>query len=382
MFRRDVPLPPRPAVSFFLWGSRQTGKSTLLRTLYPDAIWLDLLKTDEFVRYTQRASLLREELEAQPKEKLVVVDEVQKVPALLDEIHWSIENRGRVFAMSGSSARKVRRSGSNLLGGRAVRYELHGLTSKEIGPEFDLTRMLNHGYLPRHYLASSPGRLLRAYVDDYLKEEIAQEGLTRRLPAFASFLGVAALSDTKLVNYATISRECGVSAPTVREYFQILLDTLLGRFLPAYTKRPKRRVIGAPKFYFADVGVVNVLAKRGFLEPGSELFGKAFENWVLHELTTYSQYRERFVDFAYWRLASGLEVDFLSADLRLAIEATAAARVTTDRLKGLRELKADQPGIGRRCVVCLEPKPRVTEDGIEILPWRVFCERLWNEELI
>jgi predicted AAA+ superfamily ATPase len=382
MLDRSVPLARVPAETFFLWGPRQTGKSTLLRSLYPDAVWVDLLKTDDLIRYLQRPALLREELEAQPHGRLVVVDEIQKVPGLLDEIHWMIEHRGRVFAMSGSSAGKMRRSHANLLGGRAVRYELFGLTSEEIGREFDIARMLNHGFLPRHYLSNSPTSLLRAYINDYLKEEIAVEGLARNLPAFSVFLSAAALSDGTLVNFSTIARECGVSSVTVKGYFEILVDTLLGGFLPAYTKRPKRRVIGAPKFYFADVGVVNALAKRGRLEPGGELFGKAFESWVWHELKTYSHYRERFFDFSYWRLASGIEVDFIVGDMAAAVEAKASPRIRSDELKGLRELAVDQPRIKKRFVVCLEPRARVTDDGIEILPWKTFRDRLWSDDLL
>jgi len=382
MFPRRLALPSDPEQSFFLWGPRQTGKSSLLRATYPEAIWIDLLKTDEFARYAQRPARLREELLAVPGRPVVVIDEVQKVPALLDEVHWLIENRGLRFVLCGSSARKVRRGAANLLGGRAVRHELYGLVSAEIGGDFDLERMVNHGYLPRHYLSRAPAPLLRAYVDDYLKEEIAAEGLVRRLPAFASFLSAAVLSDTEMVNFASLARDCGVSAPTAKEYFQILVDTLLGRFLPAYRRRPKRRVIQAPKFYFADVGVVNTLARRGRLTPGSELFGKAFENWVCHELTAYLAYRNTGADLAYWRLASGIEVDFLVADGALAVEAKATANVHRDHLAGLRELARDHPRTRRRVVVCLEPRPRRTEDGIDILPARVFAERLWADRLL
>ena len=382
MLRRSVPLPASPLESFFLWGPRQTGKSTLLRALYPDAVWLDLLKTDEQIRYASRPALLREELEAVPQGRLVVIDEVQKAPGLLDEVHWLIENRGRVFALSGSSARKVRRSHANLLGGRAVRYEMFGLTSGEIGKEFDLVRALNHGSLPRHYLAETPARLLRSYVNDYLKEEVLAEGLSRNLPAFTTFLAAAALSDGELVGFATIARECGVSAPAVKGWFEVLVDTLLGDFLPAFTRRPKRRVIGAPKFYFADVGVVNHLAKRGRMEPGSALFGKAFESWVRHELRAYSHYRERFFELSYWRLASGIEVDFVVDDMVAAVEAKATPRVKSDDLNGLRQIRIDHPKLKERFVVSLEPKARVTEDGIVVLPWRTFVERLWRDELI
>jgi len=243
-------------------------------------------------------------------------------------------------------------------------------------------RMLNHGFLPRHYVADSPAPLLRSYVTDYLKEEIAQEGLTRNLPAFSAFLTSAALSDGDLVNFSTIARDCGVSSVTVKSYFEILVDTLLGEFLPAYTKRPKRRVIGAPKFYFADVGVVNILARRGRLQPGGELFGKAFESWVRHELKAFSLYRERFFDVSYWRLASGIEVDFIVDDMAAALEAKATARVKSDDLVGLRQLAVDQPRVRRRMIVCLEPKSRMTGDGILVLPWRSFRDRLWSGELL
>ena len=348
MLSRALKLPESPRSTFFLWGPRQTGKSSLLRATYPRARRIDLLKTDEFIRYTRVPALLREETTASaaPGEP-IIIDEVQKVPALLDEVHWLIENRGAVFALCGSSARKVRRGHANLLGGRAVRHELFGLVSAEIGSSFDLVRAVNHGALPRHYLSDSPRPLQRAYVNDYLKEEIAAEGLVRNLPAFADFLSAASLSDGDLVNYANIARDCGVSAPAVREYFQILVDTLVGRFLPAYTKRPKRRVIQSRKFYFADVGVVNVLAKRGHIEPGSELFGKALESWVFHELTAFLSYRGSERELAFWRLPSGIEVDFVTDDLRLAIEVKATTRPSSEHMKGLRALKKNRAAGGR-----------------------------------
>ncbi|MBI4603270.1 MAG: ATP-binding protein, partial [Planctomycetes bacterium] len=339
---------------------------------------IDLLKSEEFRRYLDRPETLREEVLAAEGVTFVVIDEVQKLPSLLDEVHWLLENRGVHFALCGSSARKVRRGHANLLGGRAVRYELFGLVSAEIGPELDLTRLLNHGYLPRHYLSEQPARLLSSYVSDYLKEEIAAEGLVRNLPAFSSFLSVAALSDAELVNFSSIARDCGVSSHTVQGYFEILEDTLLGRWLQVYRKRPKRRLIAAPKFYFQDVGVVNFLAKRRGLEPGGMLFGKAFENWVLHELTAHSMYRGKLADFSYWRLTNGFEADFIVNDMEVAVEAKATAKVTSDHLKGLRELKADHPEIKKRFVVSLEPKERKTEDGILVLPYRAFASRLWQ----
>lgn len=376
MFTRRLRLPPAGTETFFLWGPRQTGKTTLLQAAYPDALWIDLLKAEEYRRYVQNPELLRGELAARPSVRQVVIDEVQKVPQLLDEAHWLHERRGIRLALCGSSARKVKRGQANLLGGRAIRYELFGLTAQEIGREFDLDRMLNHGYLPRIYLSDEPRRLLNGYVADYLKEEVAAEGLVRTLPVFSEFLNIAALSDAEIVNFSTIARECGVSSHTVKGYFGILEDTLLGRWLPAYTRRPKRRVIGAPKFYFADAGVVNHLARRGELHRGAELYGKAFENWVLHELSAHNAYTEAFARLSHWRLASGIEVDFVVNDMQVAIEAKATAKITADHLKGLRSLAQDHPRIKHRVVVCLEPTSRRTDDGILILPAADFAERL------
>jgi predicted AAA+ superfamily ATPase len=381
MIKRKLSLPPPGEETFFLWGPRQTGKSTLLRAAYPDAVWIDLLKAEEFRRYLDRPELLRQELLTEKSPSFAVIDEVQKLPALLDEVHWLHENHQVHFALCGSSARKVRRGHANLLGGRAIRYEMFGFVAAELAPDFDLNRLLNHGYLPRIYLSPQPRRLLNAYVANYLKEEIAAEGLVRNLPLFSDFLNLAALSDTEQVNFSTIARDCGVSGQTVKEYFQILEDTLLGRWLPSFRKRPKRRVTASAKFYFSDVGVVNFLAKRGTLQQGGELFGKAFENWCFHELNAYNQYTEAFADFFYWRLAGGTEVDFIVNDMELAIEAKATTKVTQKHLKGLRTLPVDHPDVQRRLVVCCESKYRATEDGIEIMPAKKFIELLWQGEL-
>lgn len=216
---------------------------------------------------------------------------------------------------------------------------------------------------------------------DYLKEEVAAEGLVRNLPAFSEFLNVAALSDAELVSFSTIARDCGVSGPTVKGYFEILTDTMLGHWLPAWRKRPKRRVIGAPKFYFADVGVAGHLAKRGRVEPGSALFGKALENYLFHELRAWNGYRGAGAEIACWRLASGIEVDFVVNDMETAIEVKGARKATSDHLKGLRALRQDHPEVGRLLLVCLEEHPWRTDDGIDVLPVRDFLRRLWAGEI-
>ena len=380
MIERKIKLPVSGKETFFLWGPRQTGKSTLLHSIYPEAIWIDLLKAEEFRRYLSHPEWLRREITIEGKRPFVVIDEVQKLPELLDEVHWLHENRHVQFALCGSSARKVKRGDADLLGGRALRYEMFGLVSAELQPDFDLCRLLNHGYLPRIYLSTQPNRLLNAYVANYLREEIAAEGLVRRLPVFSNFLNLAALSDCATVNFSTIARDCGVSSQTIKEYFQILEDTLLARWLPSFRKRPKRRVAASPKFYFEDVGVVNFLAKRGIIQPGSELFGKAFENWCFHELNAYNMYHEKFADFYYWHLAGGTEVDFIVNDMMIAIEAKAAQKISAKHLKGLRSLKEDHPEILRRVIVCRENKPRTTADGIEVISAEIFAQKLWDQD--
>ena len=361
----------------FLWGPRQVGKSSLLAATWPDAHTLDLLLTSEYLRYLQNPGLLRDELRDAEPGTLVIVDEVQKVPALLDEVHWLIEKRGLVFALCGSSARKVRRGHANLLGGRALRRELFGLVSAELGDGFDLVRMINQGTLPRHYLTDRPAKRLQAYVDDYLKEEIAAEALVRNVATFAGFLRAAAIGDTEILNYTNIARDCGVSLPTVKAHYGILEDTLLGRHLPAFTARPKRRAIQAAKFYFADVGVVNHLTHRGPLQPGSELFGIALENVLHHELCAYREYRERPWTMSYWRLASGIEVDFVLGDAEVAIEVKSATHIGRQHLNGLGAFAEDHPEVKRRILVCLEPRRRKLESGIEVLPVSTFLRELW-----
>lgn len=379
MYKRLQKLSSPGHESSFLWGPRQTGKSTLLRTLHPRAPYYDLLLSEEFERLIRRPSLLREELLASPSEGPVIIDEVQKVPALLDEIQWLIVNRSVQFILCGSSARKLKRSGANLLGGRALRYELFPLISAEI-PHFDLFRALNNGLLPRHYDAPHARPLCQAYIGDYLKEEIAAEALTRNVPAFARFLETAALSNGEIVNFTTIAAECGVSAVTVKEYFQILTDTLLGRFIPSYRERPKRRVIHAPKFYFFDVGIVNFLLQRGPVVPKSEVFGRALEHFVLQELLAHSHYSGKEYPVSYWRSASGFEVDFILGKHEIAIEVKGTSEIQSHHLKGIKAFSEDYKP-KRLIAVSLDRRPRHSL-GVEILPVQKFLDDLWNGKIL
>lgn len=387
MFQRIAPLPPNPAESFFLWGPRKTGKSFLIKHLYPNTRRLDLLNTDSFAKYSVRPALLREECLAQIKNdpaasSFVLIDEIQKIPQLLDEVHLLIEDHHFVFGMCGSSARKLKRGHANLLGGRAVRYELRGLTFPELGDKFDLTRLINRGFLPSHYTSNNYLKLVDSYVNEYLKEEIAAEGFVRNLPLFSDFLRAAAFSDTEIVNYSNIASDCGVSGKTVREYFQILQDTLIGDFLPAYTRRSKRKVIHSPKFYYFDVALPNLLTRRGELQLGSEIAGKAFENWLFHEIKSYIVYKEKGVSLSYWRLAdSGREVDFIINDCEVAIEAKGTAKVRPEHLKGLRELKKEHTSVKKRLLVSLEESPRLTGDQILVIPYRDFLQSLWHGDI-
>lgn len=380
MYTRLLPLSPQPKKSFFLWGPRQTGKTTFLKATYPNATRIDLLKTDDLIRYLRRPALLREEAALLPSDRLIIIDEIQKAPPLLDEVHYLIEEQGRVFALCGSSARKVRRGHANLLGGRAIRFEMLGLAAQELGTNFSIERFVNNGPLPNHYDADNPRLLIRSYVEDYLREEILQEGLTRNLPVFSDFLRVSAIGDTEILNMSNVARETGVSVSTVRDHYGILTDTLMGAFLPAFTLRPKRRTVQAPKFYFRDIGVVNYLTRRGAVEPGSELFGKAFENWLFHELSVHSLYSQRFYDLSYWRLSSGIEVDFVIGLGEAAIEAKGKETVTSRDTKGLLEYKKEFPEVRYLMVVSLEKKIRKTEDGVLIIPHRQFAELLWGDE--
>ncbi len=381
MYKRSLSL-NSPKKSFFLWGQRQTGKSSLLRQTFKNDLYINLLESDLFLEYSTRPSLLRERLNHLKAGEIVIIDEVQKIPSLLDEIQNLIESKKIIFGLCGSSARKLKRGHGNLLGGRARRYELFGFSAFELKEDFDLNRLLTRGYLPSFYLDDDYEYSHQSYVSDYLKEEILAEGLTRSIAIFSRFLETAAFSDSEIINFSNIAREVGVSVKTVQAHFEILEDTLTGGFLPAYTKKSKRRTRQSPKFYFFDVGIVNFLSKRKNLVPKSSDFGKAFENWVYHELKCYKSYVQNDLDLSYWALTTGVEVDFILNDMEIAIEVKSSDKIISDHLKNLRELKKDYPKVKSRFVVSLEKHIRTTDDGITILPYQEFIRRLWKGEII
>ena len=385
MYKRITVLDLSKTHTCFLWGPRQTGKSTLLTALFPNAYRYDLLLSDEYRRLMARPQAIREEcaargLTGRTQEAPILIDEVQKVPELLDEVHWLMENRGLRFILCGSSARKLKRGHGNLLGGRAIRYELFPLVSAEV-PDFSLERALNRGLVPSHYASDDAPRMLEAYVGDYLREEIAAEGVTRNIPAFGKFMEIAALSNGEIINFANIARECGVSAPTVRSYFEILEATLVGRFVRPIARRGRRRIVESPRFYFFDVGVAGALARRGQIREGSELFGRAFEHFIHMELTAHAAYSALHYAIEYWRTSSGLEVDFILADGALAVEAKATTQVHAGHTRGL-QAYADEHHPRRSILVSLEPRPRLLDNGIEVMPWGEFLAQLWKGALV
>ncbi len=359
--------------SFFLFGPRSTGKTTLIQHQLPTARLYDLLDSSAFKRLLKNPGLLEEDNRG--TKAVIVIDEIQKLPALLDEVQRLIKAYGWTFLLTGSSARKLKRGAANLLAGRAWRADLFPLTSSEI-PDFNLLQYLNRGGLPHVYFSDDSGEELDNYVSLYLKEEIQSESLTRNLPAFSDFLDAIALSNGEEINFESFASDCGVSPGTAKNYIQILEDTLIGFSLPGFTKTKKRKAIGRIKHYLFDVGVVNHLCQRGVILEKSELFGKAFEHFIVQEIRAYLSYSRLRHVLSYWRSTSQFEVDLIIGQ-ELALEIKSAHQVHDKHLKGLRALK-EEGLIRRYAVVSLDAKMRTTSDGITVYPWEQFLEELWK----
>lgn len=379
MFTRYYNLDNELESSIFLFGARQTGKTTLLLQQFPLAEYIDLLDTTTLAQYSRRPNLLYEKYKNHPSETIVIIDEIQQVPLLLNEVHRLIAQRGIHFILCGSSARKLRRKGYNTLGGRALPCYLYPLVSAEI-PDFNIDRAVKNGMLPPFYTAKNPYLRLSAYIDVYLREEIKAEALVRNLDNFQHFLDAAALTDGEIVNYNNIATDCWVSANTVKEYFSILADTLIGYMVPAFTKRVQRRLVQSPKFYFFDVGVVNFLLHRKEVVRGTTEYGHAFEHFIMQELIAYIGYTRNENKLSYWRTKDGVEVDAVIGDAKLAIEIKSVEDVQNKHMKGLRMFATEHPDC-RRILVSLDKLTRTTDDNIEILYVYDFLKKLWDDEL-
>ncbi len=364
--------------SIFLFGARQTGKSTILRQQFPQSIYIDLLDSNMRSRLSRRPVLLYEMLHDKEPGTLVIIDEIPEVPELLNEVHRLISERSLIFILCGSSARKLKRKGHNTLGGRAMPVYLYPLVSAEI-PDFDIDRAVNYGTIPPHYLAKNPVRQLTAYIEVYLKEEIKEESLVRNLTFFQRFLEVAALTDGEMINLQNIAQDCGISATTVNSYFDILEDTLVGYRIPAFRKVMKRRLTQAPKFYYFDIGVANHLLHRKELIRGTSEYGHAFEHFIMQELYAWLRYTQSHEELSYWHTYTGMEVDAVIGDARVAIEIKSAEEILPKHLKGLKAFGEEHPQ-SRRIIVSHDPLNR-NIGGIECLHVMDFLHLLWQKGL-
>ena len=380
MFKRLLDENALTLDSTFLFGARQTGKTTLLLDLFPDARFYDLLENNTFERLQRNPSLLRQDLEMCDSSTLVIIDEVQSLPVLLNEVQWLMVRKGVRFILSGSSARKLKRGGANMLGGRAMQTNLYPLVSAEI-PDFDLIKAVNQGMIPRHYLADTDRywQMLQAYVAVYLREEIKAEALVRNMSTFTRFLEAAALTNGEMVNYSNIAQDCGVDSKTVAGYFSILEETLIGYMIPAFSKVVKRKLRQAPRFYFFDVAIPNYLLGRRALTPGSADFGHAFEHFVIQEIVAYLGYHRMLEVLSYWHTYSDYEVDAVLGDAEVAIEIKSNSEVQSRYLRGLKAFKEEHPQC-RLITVSLDPIPRMLND-VEIWPVKIFLKKLWNGEI-
>ena len=379
MIKRILNLDNAHNDSVFVWGARQVGKTTLIKEAYPDAVYYDLLQAKDFERLQRNPSLLSEDLATLNDGATVIIDEVQKIPQLLDEVHSLIFRKNIRFILSGSSPRKLKRQGANLLGGRALKEILYPLVSAEI-PDFDIHKAVRYGTLPRHYLIPDPWKRLSAYIGVYLNEEIREEALSRKLRTFSRFMEIAAFSNGEIVVYKNIAQDCGIDYRTVQDYFEILVDTLVGYMIPSFTLTKKRRGIQSPKFYYFDVGIANYLRNRRNIQMGSTDFGHAFEHFIIQELIAYLGYNEKEEQLSYWRTGSGYEVDAILGEGRVAIEIKSTEEIQSRHLKGLKAFQEDFSEC-RLIAVSFDSRPRIT-NGVEVYPAIDFLRKLWAHEIV
>jgi predicted AAA+ superfamily ATPase len=378
MYKRIFEIENKLDEGMFLFGARQTGKSTLLKERFKGAIYYDLLNPDVRKAFKRNPNSLKEALWNKAVGTLVIIDEIQKVPELLDIVHTLMVEKGLWFILSGSSSRKLKRSGANTLGGRAIPETLYPLVWPEV-TDFQLDRAIQNGMIPRHYMVEDATKRLSGYVKVYLDEEIREEGEVRELDAFERFMEVAAISDGEMLNYSNIASDCGVSAKTVKSYFQILYDTLIGYEIPAYRKEIKRRIIQAPRFYYYDVGLANYLMGRHSLKRGTDDYGHAFEHFVMQEIIAYKGYNDKRDEISYWHTYDKKEVDAVIGDAKIAIEVKSCEQLKTKHKAGLKAFKEEHPDC-RLILVSLDPITRQSGD-VEQIYILDFLKMLWNGEI-
>lgn len=364
--------------SIFLFGARQTGKSTFLEQTLKNVVSFDLLDSNLRLRLQKNPSLLYDMLQEKPSGTVVVIDEIPEVPELLNEVHRLIQQKGLRFVLTGSSPRKLKRKGYNTLGGRAIPCYFFPFVSAEL-PNLDLDKALLYGLLPPHYLAKKPQRLLGGYIDIYLKEEIKEEALSRNLSVFQQFLQAAAFTSGEIVNYTNIASDCGVSAKTIKEYFTILEDTLIGYMLPAYIKSKKRKVSQAPKFYFFDVGIYNYLLQRKSISPETPEYGHCFEHFVLQELRAFVSYFQKDEKLSYWHTYNHKEIDVVVGEAQIGIEIKSATEIHPKHLSDFKEYHDEFPE--SRCIIVSRDKLTRKNGNIEIMYVFDFLKKLWAGEI-
>lgn len=378
MYHRIFDIVNRLDEGMFLFGGRQVGKSTLLRERFPEAIYVDLLDPDTRKRFERRTMEFYEILVKYPPKTLVIVDEIQKLPDLLDIVHKLMVEKDLHFILSGSSARKIKKAGVNQLGGRANEEHLYPLVYAEI-PDYDFDRAIQNGMIPRHYDVKDARKRIQGYINLYLKEEIEAEALVQNIATFERFLEVAAVMNTEILNYDNIASDCGVSVNTVKAYFKILYDTLLGFEVKPYRKVVKRRLLQTSKFYYFDVGIPNYLLNRFHLMSETPEYGHAFENLVMQEIRAYLDYTDSPEELTYWHTYNKDEVDAVIGDARIAIEIKSTDRVESKHKKGLQKFVEEHPQ-AKQIIVSRDFLTRRSGD-IDLYYVTDFFKALWAGEV-
>lgn len=344
MFERQLAVPLQNRKSFFLFGPRGTGKTTWLKAHLPDAFFINLLESEYYNRLSANPGLVREMIPP-GYSGWIVIDEIQRVPELLNEVHDLIETKKQVFILTGSSARKLRKKGVNLLAGRALTYYLYPLTANEQTDQFDLSKSIRLGHLPARFNEHNPEKYLKDYIQTYIREEVLQESLTRNIGHFSRFLEVAGFSQGSVINTSEIAREASIERAVADNYFSILEDLLIGIRLPVFTRKAKRKLISHQKFYYFDAGVYRSIRPMGPLDSEAEIDGPAVETLVFQELRAMNDYLECDYKLYFWRTKNGLEVDFVlyGPEGLIAIEVKRSAHVHSKDLRSLKEFKKDYP---------------------------------------